>query len=385
VSVGELAALAHLPTDVAVAGLARAGAKAVAPPPEVALLSNPDTGPGLRGLGIGVATAVILAHRMFRPAARSPQPARRGLAASTRQRGEKEGTSQISAKALPHSGEQRAAKGGHDLRFYDLAGRLTERDRTICRLLADHRVLTTEQIADVGFDGIRKTQLRLVDLHRLEVVDRFRPRAWSGSGPYHYVLGPAGAAVVAAEQGVTVADLAWRRDTAAALAGNRQLAHLVGCNGVLTALIRVARTRPGCALDQWWSARRCAAVWGELVRPDAYAVWVQDDLRLPFCLEYDTGTETLTQLAGKLPGFARLAQAVGHPTWVLFAFPTPGREASARRVLTHPEVPVATAVLPTRVAPDGQLWLPVGGAGPRLPLVGLGHPGRHLGRQPVAG
>jgi hypothetical protein len=42
VSVTELAALAHLPTDVSVPGLARAGAKAVGPPPEVTLLVDPD-------------------------------------------------------------------------------------------------------------------------------------------------------------------------------------------------------------------------------------------------------------------------------------------------------------------------------------------------------
>jgi hypothetical protein len=39
-SVAELAGIAHLPTDVAVPGLARAGAKAVAPPPEVALVGR---------------------------------------------------------------------------------------------------------------------------------------------------------------------------------------------------------------------------------------------------------------------------------------------------------------------------------------------------------
>jgi energy-coupling factor transporter ATP-binding protein EcfA2 len=42
VSVAELAALAHLPTDASVPGLARAGAKAVGPPPEVTLLVDPD-------------------------------------------------------------------------------------------------------------------------------------------------------------------------------------------------------------------------------------------------------------------------------------------------------------------------------------------------------
>jgi hypothetical protein len=40
VSVAELAALAHLPTDVSVPGLARAGANAVAPPPAVARLAS---------------------------------------------------------------------------------------------------------------------------------------------------------------------------------------------------------------------------------------------------------------------------------------------------------------------------------------------------------
>ncbi|MCU4185904.1 replication-relaxation family protein [Acidiferrimicrobium sp. IK] len=158
---------------------------------------------------------------------------------------------------------------GRDDRLYELAGRLTERDRRICRLLLDHRVLTTAQVADIGFDSTRKAQARLSVLHAVGVVDRFRLRSWSGTSPYHFTLGPAGAAGVAAERGVTVADLGWHKETATALATNRQLTHLVGCNGVLCALIRNARTRPGCALDQWWSARRCAAAWGEIVRPDA--------------------------------------------------------------------------------------------------------------------
>lgn len=258
-------------------------------------------------------------------------------------------------------------------RLYELAGRLTERDRTICRLLYEHRVLTTGQVADVGFDSIRKAQARLSVLHHLEVVDRFRLRSWSGTSPYHFTLGAAGAAVVAAERGVTVADLAWHKQSATALATNRQLAHLVGCNGVFTALLRAARTRPGCQLAEWWSARRCAAVWGEVVRPDAYAVWAEDDVRLPFCFEYDTGTETLGRLAKKLDGYARLARAVGHPTWVLFAFPSPSRHRAARRVLQHP------AVIGHQSVPDGPVWQAIGDPRPPGRLAGLGHPSRVLG------
>jgi cell wall-associated NlpC family hydrolase len=107
-----------------------------------------------------------------------------------------------------------------------MVGRLTQRDRTICRLLYEHRVLTTSQIADVGFASLRKAQERMALLHRLEVADHFRPRSWAGTGPYHHTLGPAGAAVIAAERGVEVRDLPWRRDAATALAASQRLGHL---------------------------------------------------------------------------------------------------------------------------------------------------------------
>ena len=73
VSVAELAALAHLPTDVTVAGLARAGAKAVAPPPEVALLPNPEAAKVLGDAETGGHRPVALAARR-----RPPPPPRHG-------------------------------------------------------------------------------------------------------------------------------------------------------------------------------------------------------------------------------------------------------------------------------------------------------------------
>ena len=278
---------------------------------------------------------------------------------------------------------ERRAKGAQrstrlDDRLYELAVHLTERDRVLCRLLYEHRVLTTAQVANIGFGSVRKAQQRLALLHTLEVVDRFRLRSWSGRGPYHFTLGSAGAAVVAAERGVTVGDLAWQRQSATALATSSQLGHLVGCNGFFTALIRSSRHQQATSLDEWWSARRCAGAWGEAVRPDAYAVWVEGEVRLPFCFEYDTGTETLARLAAKLDGYARLARAVGHPTWVLFSFPSSGREAQARRVLQHHQIPVATAYLPPGASPDGPLWLAVGESGYRRRLIDLGLPSATL-------
>ena len=207
-----------------------------------------------------------------------------------------------------------------DDRLYELAARITERDRVICRLLHEHRVLTTSQLTAVAFSSLRKAQERLSLLYGLEVVDRFRHRSWSGTGPFHFTLGRTGAAVVASERGVTIAELGWQRATTTALATSGQLAHLVGCNGVFTDLIAAARRTPGASLEQWWSARRCAAAWGDAIRPDGYGVYVEGEVRLPFLLEYDTGSETLPRLEAKLPGYAALARAVEHPTWVCFCF-----------------------------------------------------------------
>jgi hypothetical protein len=222
-------------------------------------------------------------------------------------------------------------------------------------------VLTSAQVADVCFTGERRARMRLGELYALDVLDRFRPRRGGSPVPFHWVLGPLGAALVAAEAGRDLTDLAWRRRLAGDLAASQRLAHLVGTNGFFCALCRSARTRPGCHLQEWWSERRCAAEWGEVVRPDGYGVWTEHATSLPFLVEYDNGTERLERLARKLDGYARLAAAAGHPNWVLFSFGSPRREAEARRVLDHPTVPVATAARAgrsDRAAPDGQVWLP---------------------------
>ena len=117
--------------------------------------------------------------------------------------------------------------------------------------------------------------MRLAELYALDIVDRFRPQSWGSPTPFHWVLGPLGAALVAAETGVDLSDLAWRRTLTHDLAASQRLAHLVGLNGFFTGLLRSARTRPGCYLDQWWSERRCAREWGEVVRPDGYGIWTE--------------------------------------------------------------------------------------------------------------
>jgi len=155
-----------------------------------------------------------------------------------------------------------------------------------------------------------------------------------------------------------------RRNIGQHLSRGQRLAHHVGANGVFTDLLAAGRTTdPAGQLEVWWSARRCAAEWGRLVRPDGYGVWVTAaGRRLPFLLEHDMGTERLPRLAAKLDGYADLAAAAGHPTQILFTFPTNARELAARAVLTaaalRRRLPVAAAV---SGASSGTVWLPLNG------------------------
>lgn len=257
-----------------------------------------------------------------------------------------------------------------------LAWRLTPRDRWIIRMLHEHRVLTAHQITALAFPSFRSGRQRMRELYLWGVVDRFQPFVTVGTAPMHYVLAPAGAAVLAAEDGLDVKELGYRHDRAFGVAHSLRLAHTVGVAEWFTALVDRARHDPSrerTRLVAWWSETRCARHFGDLTRPDAYGRWSTQGTEVEFFLEYDFGTEVLGKLAGKLTGYAALAAATGITTPVVVWLPTARREATARRVLHRawrelddPSlVPVATAAAdllnpePAHPSPADEIWLPL--------------------------
>ncbi|MBN6034124.1 replication-relaxation family protein [Amycolatopsis sp. 195334CR] len=276
-----------------------------------------------------------------------------------------------------------------------LASRLTTRDKWLLALLHEHRVLTTPQIQDAAFPSGRSARQRVLDLYLWRAVSRFQPFRQLGSAPMHYVLGPAGAAVLAAEHGLEVRDLGYRHDRAMAIAHNQRLAHTVGVNDVFTSLIARARHSTGEAMVAWWSEARCARHFGDLVIPDGYGRWRTRHRgggarEVEWFLEFDTGTESLTKVGRKLAGYARLAESTGIATPVLVWLPTTRREAGARTALARVHaglddpraVPVATAAAELldpaapHPSPAEAVWLPLTSAradraGPRYSLADL--------------
>ena len=104
-------------------------------------------------------------------------------------------------------------------------------------MLHEHRVLTTDQITTMAFPSPRAARHRLLELYQWNVIDRFQPLVGVGSAPLHYVLGGAGAGVLAAEEGITVRALGYRRDDVLAIAHRHTLAHTVAVNDVFADLV----------------------------------------------------------------------------------------------------------------------------------------------------
>ncbi len=268
---------------------------------------------------------------------------------------------------------------------------LTERDRYLVRLVGEHRVLTTDQLTAVGFANLTTARHRLSVLVRIGLLRRFRPHPPTGSAPWHYVLGSVGAALLGAEDRD---EKKWapqaRADRQLGLERSPRLGHMTGRNQFFIALAADAR-HGGGELREWLNETDAAAhalggllvapgTWDGLAHPDGAGTWAEHGHQVSFLLEYDTGSEDLARLAGKLDGYARLASVLadgGLPApLLLFCFGSPRREQAARRALAATReaagLRIATTALDPRVtSPAGPVWLPLPGTGRQVRLAGL--------------
>jgi hypothetical protein len=251
-------------------------------------------------------------------------------------------------------------------------------------MLLEHTVLTTPQITALAYTGQRSTNRRLAALRELALADAFHPHRDTGSHPAHHVLGPRGAAVLAARHATTPAALGWSPELAARTSYSPYLAHNRGVGDFFTALAAHTRTRPGRGeLTLWWSERRCEQQWGDLTRPDAYAHWhgPGPGSTVSFFLEYDTGSYAATRVAAKLDDYAQAAHATRTRPLVLFTVHSQRREQSLReRLAAHPalgQVAVATTARDLHPAPGqphdpaGPVWLPLAAPSHRVTLHDL--------------
>lgn len=256
--------------------------------------------------------------------------------------------------------------------------RLTQRDLELLRLLGEHQVFTTHQLSALLFGSASRAIQRARLLYQRGVLERFRRWIPNGSAPWHWVVGPVGAAILAAQNSTTVPRPATLRANIDRLAASPKLAHLVGTNGFFVALSTYTRPRDEMSLAAWLSERQATATCADVAHPDGGGVWLADGRTVTFWLEYDTGTERpLSRVADKLTGYGHLAgTAADRP--VLFYFPNHVRENNFHAHLSRYPAPaglvLATAsadYADTAEGPAGPVWQRVGIPG-RVSLSAVG-------------
>ncbi|WP_245848701.1 replication-relaxation family protein [Lentzea kentuckyensis] len=258
-------------------------------------------------------------------------------------------------------------------------------------LLAEHKVLTTNQIAAIEFLSVRRAQDRLRQLRKLGVVIAFRESySRGGTSQTRYALGYLGARLIAAQRAEKPPAPKGYTESLERLALWPKLDHQLGVNDffcTLAARRNPARLREAgrdgevSGLTQWWSERRCTEFfWKYLgggrdirLRPDGYGCWEEHGRTVRFFLEHDTGTESLPKVMGKLDDYATFpTDAFGV---LLFSVHSSRREIALRAALRRaligggPGFVIATAARDDNgfgntdgpAGPVWGLWTPQGG------------------------
>ncbi|WP_285729343.1 replication-relaxation family protein [Nocardiopsis sp. ATB16-24] len=222
----------------------------------------------------------------------------------------------------------------YDKTLIRLAPRITDRDRQILTGLWEHQVLTTHHLHRIYFPdtGPRRVRFRLLTLHRYGVINRFRRHAHDRNAPDHWILSPTGAVLVALHQGREPDALKFRSDRALAMAHSPRLNHILGLAQTRARFAESAR-QAGACLRKWYGERECERRWGTYIRPDAYVRWQQDEAVVHAFVEYDTGTESLSQLRRKMTGYTALAHSSALSSIVLILVHSDQREDNAARTL----------------------------------------------------
>ncbi|MEV0811354.1 replication-relaxation family protein [Micromonospora sp. NPDC050200] len=250
----------------------------------------------------------------------------------------------------------------------ELLRRLTLRDRQLLGWLAEHYLLSTDQIAQALFPSRRAALLRLATLHSIDAVTRFVD-VTTGTGQYLYALGPLGAVVH--PTAYTDPDRPTARPPRSSIerteriVGSSKLRHLLGVNQLFVDLHAYTRTDPHAELLRWWSEQHATAAFAAAdIRPDAHGVWSVGDRTVGFFLEHDNNTENLGRVLRKLRAYERLAE-FGPRYPVLLRVRSRRRETNLLRALAGlpAAMPVATGVHDEH--PAGPAWTLTTNPGPR--------------------
>ncbi len=241
--------------------------------------------------------------------------------------------------------------------------RLTPRDRLLLSWLAEHYLLSTDQIHRALFDSLRTAQMRLTILHRLDVLHRlaFSSARGVAETPYLYMLGPVGlrlhpdAYSDPDNKGLKAPRSSIER--ADRIARSRKVHHMLGVNQFFVDLHAHTRAHPDTRLLRWWSEQHATAHYHRArIFPDGHGIWQAGGHTVGFFVEHDRATENLRRVVAKLRGYERLANRQGVRFPVLLWVPSHRRHANLLDALHDVAFPMPIAVAVHCDDPAAPVW-----------------------------
>ncbi|MFH2056296.1 MAG: replication-relaxation family protein [bacterium] len=250
---------------------------------------------------------------------------------------------------------------------------LTDRDRELLDLLDRHLLLTREQLQLLlDWPCVTRINRRLRQLFDTGLVERRFMPVQSGSAPAIYYLGRENIRHLASINNGD-SDTLLRRRRRIRRMPDSSLAHDLGISDFAASFIRHCLKAPGGEWISWLneyaflnSCRIAKVPLAVMPRPDGYGRYAINRLLYHFCLELDTGSESLRRLRRKLQAY-QTAQSTGYfpklfklsRLSVLIVTTSSGRAASLSAKLPQvPSLRVLVGTLP-EVTPDplfGSVW-----------------------------
>lgn len=270
---------------------------------------------------------------------------------------------------------------------------LTGRDERVLRLLAEHEVMSTEQLTALCFEGPRVALARLNYLATRALLVKFehpgihpagfpadapdtepaRPGAdrggWHGGRRPVWSLGQGGAYWAGVER--VLSRHAWVEAWSRSFVPQQRphLRRRLVLNDFFTALHQSSHTRPGSVLDQWWGPQRCADASGGRLTPDGHGRWRHRGVTVPFWIYSDYFRDPFRNLITTTQRHHAVHARTAEGDVILLVMVNDNREALLHRrwaahTATGAPVPrvATTSYRKLRAWPTDAIWWPIGAA-----------------------
>jgi hypothetical protein len=180
--------------------------------------------------------------------------------------------------------------------FNEITNRLTRRDYDILEALEKHKIMTAGMIEAIFFPSRHQAGSRLLTLHELGVLERWRSPE---SKAYRYVLAWRGQCILALMKGEKPPTKQAATFAAQHQFLSRNRPHTEGINAFFSRLHYSARNHSDISVSRLEKDH-----WITGIEPDGKGeiTW-GEGTTLPFWLEHDRGTETLAYLARKIKSY----------------------------------------------------------------------------------